>query len=156
MDKTELRRIIDANDWLWGKWWPALLALTPEQAHREVGGSFPSVFATTAHMVGTESVWIECLQGNPTARFLDNPADINGLYEAWRHLAAKRQDWLIAADPSAHTTYSFSAGMATNTVAEIVLHVVSHTHFHRGQLATQMRLLGLQPPSAHFIGFFRL
>ncbi|MFN3390215.1 MAG: DinB family protein [Meiothermus ruber] len=155
MNNAELKRIIDAHDWLWEKWWPVLLALTPEQAHREVGGSFPSVLATTAHMVGAEMVWLERLQGNPTARFPDHPAEIRGLYEAWQQLTVRRKDWLYVADPNTQITYSFSAGTATNTVAEIVLHVASHAHFHRGQLAAQMRLLGLQPPSAHFIGFFR-
>lgn len=53
-----------------------LLAFPPEQVFREVGGSFPNVFATTAHMVGAEAVWLERLQGNPTARFPDPPAHI--------------------------------------------------------------------------------
>jgi len=156
MEKAELKRLVDANDWLWEQWWPALLALSPELVHQEVGGSFPSVFATTAHMVGAEAVWLERLQGSPAASFPANPADMKGLHQSWQRLASKRQDWLATADPNACITYSFSGGTSTNTVSEIVLHFSSHAHFHRGQLAGQMRLLGQKPPSVHFIGFFRL
>ncbi|GIW24192.1 DinB family protein [Meiothermus sp.] len=156
MEETELKRIVDANDWLWTKWWPALQALSPEQAQQEVGGSFPSVLATTAHMVGAEAVWLERLLGNPAASFPSNPGNMQSLFERWQQLAASRQAWLSNADPEAPITYNFTGGTATNRVSEIVLHFTSHTHFHRGQLASQFRLLGLQPPSAHWIGFFRL
>ncbi len=155
MNQAELKRIVDANDWLWAKWWPALLALSTDQAHLEVGGSFPSVFATTAHMVGAEAVWLERLLGH-RASFPPSPPDLEGLHELWQQLASRRQDWLRNADPETRITYTFTGGTATNSVTEIVLHLTSHTHFHRGQLASQFRWLGLTPPSAHWIGFFRL
>lgn len=156
MDKAELKRIVDANDWLWEKWWPALQGLTLEQTRQEVGGSFPSVLATTAHMVGAEAVWLERLLGNPAASFPASPTDLVDLHKSWQRLASRRQDWLTTANPEARVTYNFSGGTAVNSVAEIVLHFISHTHFHRGQLASQFRLLGLKPPSVHLIGFFRL
>lgn len=156
MEKTELKRIVDANDWLWEKWWPTLLELSPEQTHQKVGGSFDSVFATAAHMVGAETVWLERLQGNPEATFPPTPAEMQGMHEHWQQLAARRQEWLTKADPEAKITYRFTGGTASNSVAEVVLHFTSHAHFHRGQLASQLRLLDLKPPSVHYIGFFRL
>ncbi len=156
MKNAELKQIVDANDWLWGKWWPALLELSPEQAHQEVGGSFASVFATAAHMVGAETVWLERLMGSPEASFPPIPMDMKGLYEGWQQLATRRREWLTTADPETKIAYRFTGGTATNSVTEIVLHFTSHAHFHRGQLASQLRLLGLKPPSVHYIGFFRL
>lgn len=156
MDKAELKRIIAAHDWLWAQWWPALLALSPQQARQVVGGSFPSLSATTAHMVWAEAAWLERLRGRAPMPAPADPADLEGLYGLWRQIAAERQDWLEHADPDTRVTYAYSGGTATNSVAEIVLHFTSHAHFHRGQLASQMRLLGLQPPSAHLISFFRL
>ncbi|WP_448566317.1 DinB family protein [Thermus sp.] len=156
MERAEIKRIVDAHDWLWVNWWPALLELSPQQAHQEVGGSFASVFATAAHMVGAEKVWLERLLGNPEATFPPTPAQMKGLHENWQQLATRRQEWLTTTDLEAKISYRFSGGTATNRVAEIVLHFTSHAHFHRGQLASQFRLLGLKPPSAHYIGFFRL
>ncbi|GEM_PF-2102413 len=156
MDKVELKRIVAAHDWLWNQWWPALRALPLEESQRAVGGSFPSVSATVAHMVWAEATWLERLLGYAVVQAPASPVDLEVVHELWQQLAAKRKSWLEAADPDARITYTYSGGTATNTVAEIVLHFTSHAHFHRGQLASQMRLLGLQPPSAHMIGFFRL
>jgi len=156
MEKAELKRIVDANDWLWESWWPALTELSPEQARQEVGGSFASVLATTAHMVGAEMVWLERLKGHPEATFPPAPTTMQALLENWSRMATERQAWLASADPAARVSYQFTGGTATNSVAEIVLHFTGHAHFHRGQLASQFRLLGLKPPSVHFIGFFRL
>lgn len=154
MEKAEVLRLIDAHDWLWRQWWPALLGLPPEQAHEEVGGSFPSVFATALHMVGSELTWQTRCDGHKTETPL--PEDMATLYRDWEALALRRQGWLQEHSPQALVTYAYSGGTATNQVDEIVLHLTSHAHFHRGQLATQVRLLGLKPPSAHLITFFRL
>ncbi|AWR86662.1 DinB family protein [Meiothermus taiwanensis WR-220] len=107
-------------------------------------------------MVWAEATWLERLLGCAVVQTPASPAPLEVLHELWQQVAAKRKSGLEAADPDARITYAYSGGTATNTVAEIVLHFTSHAHFHRGQLASQMRLLGLQPPSAHLIGFFRL
>ncbi|MBF6595205.1 MAG: damage-inducible protein DinB [Thermaceae bacterium] len=153
MEKAELLGLIRGHDWLWEQWWPALEALA-EQAHKEVGGSFPSVFATTAHMVASELTWQARCDGQVSA---STPKDIAGLRLDWQVLAGRRREWLEAASPLDQISYQTSTGTAyTNTVSDIALHLTSHAHFHRGQLASQFRLLGLKPPSAHLITFFRL
>ncbi len=156
MEKHEIVWLVEANNWLWGKWWPALLELSPSQAHKEVGGSFPSVFATTAHLVGAEVIWQGRILGNPKATFPPVPQTMVELQTDWNAVATQRQQWLETAQPSDMIPYNFSGGSFTNRVDEILLHLTSHAHFHRGQLASQFRMLGLQPPSAHLIGFYRL
>lgn len=148
-------RLVEANDWLWGKWWPALLKLPAAQAHQDVGGSFASVFDTTAHMVGAELVWQERLEGNPTAAFPTPPLTMQDLYADWQAVAVRRKKWLELTSPTAPIFYHFATGTATNRVDEIVQHLTSHAHFHRGQLAGQFRMLGIHPPSAHLMAFFR-
>jgi len=37
---------------------------------------------------------------------------------------------------------------------ECIIHIASHSHFHRGQLVLQLRLIDLVPPSHHMIGRF--
>jgi uncharacterized damage-inducible protein DinB len=37
---------------------------------------------------------------------------------------------------------------------ECIIHVASHSHFHRGQLVLQFRQIELTPPSHHMIGRF--
>ncbi len=44
--------------------------------------------------------------------------------------------------------------MARVSAAECLIHVTTHAHFHRGQLASQCRQLGIVPPSRHLLGGF--
>jgi len=156
MEKAELIHLVRGNDWLWEQWWPALLELSPDQATQEVGGSFPSVLATTAHMVGAELAW-QARLGGQSPRALPTPSSISQANERWLGLANERIQFLHSTDPKAFVEYKTLDGTAfSNTVEDIYIHVISHAHFHRGQLASQFRLLGLKPPSAHYIGFFRL
>lgn len=150
-----MQRLVAANNWLWERWWPALLKLPAAQAHQDVGGSFPSVFDTTAHMVGAELVWQERLEGNPKAAFPAPPLTMQDLYSDWQALVVRRNKWLELVSPNAEIFYHYAAGTATNRIDEIFQHLTSHAHFHRGQLVTQFRLLGIQPPSVHLIGYFR-
>lgn len=155
MEKAEVLRLIDAHDWLWQQWWPALTGLSPDQARAEVGGSFPSLLATASHMVSAELTWQARCDGQHAAP-PSAEEGIAALQPSWEALALRRQAWLEQHSPQTPVSYTHSGGHSTNSVEEIVLHLTSHAHFHRGQLATQFRLLGLKPPSVHFITFFRL
>ncbi|MER3482664.1 MAG: damage-inducible protein DinB [Meiothermus sp.] len=156
MDKSELIRLVKAHNWMWERWWPALLELSPEQARKEVGGSFPSVFDTAAHMVWSEFNWQErCDRAGQNTT--PEPEDMTVLKQDWEALAERRRKWLETAAPQSPVSYRTSDGKPyTTLVSDIILHMTSHAHFHRGQLVTQFRLLGLKPPSVHFITFTRL
>ncbi len=159
MERAELQRIVAANDWVWEKWWPALRALSPEQAGRAVGGSFPSVYATTLHLVAAEWAWLERLLGRSPEAWPgpDWAPDLARLEARWREVAGQRRAYFEQAEPLARVAYRpFTGSPSESRVWEIAVHFTTHTHFHRGQLAGQFRLLGLEPPSAHPIAFFRL
>jgi uncharacterized damage-inducible protein DinB len=159
MTSKELNRIVESNNWGWEKWWPELLKLSKEQAHQEVGGSFPSVFATTEHLVWAELLWQRRIEGGNTSKvFPKKPASLKALHRHWLELVPHRKAYFETASPKENITYTMLDGTTTftNTLQDIMVHVTSHAHFHRGQLASQFRMLGLKPPSAHLIGYFRL
>ncbi|MDX2004912.1 MAG: DinB family protein [Meiothermus sp.] len=158
MDRAELLRLVDGHGWIWGHWWGALMELSPEQLTREVGGSFPSVLTTVAHMVGSEQVWQMRCEGQSQATFPPVPDNLLRLKDDWDEIAARRRAWLetVPLDLKVNYTITYSNSTAVNSVSEVILHMTSHTHFHRGQLVNHLRALGVKPPSVHLIGYFRL
>ncbi|MXV49346.1 damage-inducible protein DinB [Pedobacter sp. HMF7647] len=53
---------------------------------------------------------------------------------------------------SANIFYATSIGEKfTNRVGDILLHVVNHSTYHRGQVAMELKLAGLQPPATDFV-----
>jgi uncharacterized damage-inducible protein DinB len=143
---------LKCHDAIWELWWPSLRELGAE-AEREVGGSFPSIRATLGHMVWAEQTWQARLEGAPTPAAV--PASVAEAEAVWRSVAQRRSAYLADADPKRLVAYEREGMRYENTVEEIVIHLITHAQFHRGQLASQYRLLGRKPPSWHYINCFR-
>jgi uncharacterized damage-inducible protein DinB len=42
-----------------------------------------------------------------------------------------------------------------NTIREIITHVINHSTYHRGQIAMELRSLGVDPPQTDYIAYCR-
>jgi uncharacterized damage-inducible protein DinB len=108
-----------------------------------------------AHILSAERLWLERIQGGPQSlpvwpefSFEQCEAQITELKSLWR-------TFLIELSPgglSNEITYKNSKGEAwTNTIEDILTHVLLHSSYHRGQIATQVRAGGDQPAYTDFI-----
>ncbi len=60
---VSLRELIDYNYWARDRQLETCAALTPEQFLKPLGGSFPSVRDTLAHLIAVEWIWLERWRG---------------------------------------------------------------------------------------------
>ena len=130
-------------------------------AARASGGSFPSLRDNLLHILWVDHLWLARLHGSPPPQ---PPApqrypDAAALRLEWEPLL---QHWLDTAsqwaDPELTQVvrYRNSKGEdCESTIEQIVLHLVNHDSYHRGQLAHRMRELGLTPPSTDLIVYYR-
>jgi len=160
--------LADLNTWLDYHYWArdiVLDAVTPldaEQFTRPVESSFKSVRDTLAHMYGAEWLWYNRWTGNLNATMPK--------YDSWPDVASIRKAWLdhevrvrtlVTDGGEAGVTrvynYKSLAGQPTSSQFwEMLVHVVNHGSYHRGQLTTLLRQLGAQPPKqTDMIAFFR-
>lgn len=149
-----MTRLVEVHDAMWDEWWLALAGLPRSKAHRRVGGSYPSLFLTARHMVDAETYWQDRLEGvdRPEAPLARSMAD---LQRAWTALRRRRSRWLAKGAAARRVTFVVDDGATASASAwECLLHVVTHAHFHRGQLASQCRILGVCPPERHLMGYF--
>jgi uncharacterized damage-inducible protein DinB len=59
-------------------------------------------------------------------------------------------------DLNAVCSYSNSKGQSfSNTVHDILFHMINHTTYHRGQIASELRMAGLEPVVADYIFYKR-
>ena len=139
----------------------ALSQVPPDQLGHDLGSSFKSLFDTLNHVYLAELVWIKRVQGNKNVRIadLDNPADLNALGEAWPELHRTWLDW--SRSPSNENLQEplifNTAGGAESQLPlwQIVLHVVNHGSYHRGQVATMLSQSGIKPPGTDLVTFYR-
>jgi uncharacterized damage-inducible protein DinB len=153
-----LLELLEFNAWATHRTLDAVHALSSEQLHRDLGSSFPSVFATLLHTYGADRAWLGRLEGQtPTRPNPEDYASLEALQTAWES-PLERWPVVVAAleDPQKVIAYhSYDGDPFSSTLEEIVRHVVNHGTYHRGQVTTMLRQLGAEAVSSDMILFFR-
>jgi uncharacterized damage-inducible protein DinB len=161
MTTGEARELFGYGSWANARMFGAAEALPQEQLGAVAASSFPSVRATLSHIVGAEWVWLRRWLGeSPTS--VPAWTGKSSLAELKAELAAveaERASFLARltdADLEGVVSYRAMDGQAfSNPLAQLMRHVVNHSTYHRGQLATQLRQLGHTPPSTDLTRFLR-
>lgn len=161
-----LRELFDYNYWARDRQVEACRVLSIEQFRSPLGSSFPSLRDTLAHMVGAEWVWLERLQRRSPQRLpaTEEFPTLEVVRERWRALEDGFSTYLNSLRDeqlSATITYTNFVGENwTYATGMILLHLINHQTYHRGQVSTLLRLLGVQPPAVDLLvaddwGLFR-
>ena len=108
-----------------------------------------------AHILSAERLWLERLQEIPQTypvwpdfQLSQCEREAAALPQLWRNYLAG----LSSAKLSQAVHYKNSKGESwTNSVEDILTHVVMHSAYHRGQIAAEMRATGDVPAYTDFI-----
>jgi len=147
--------------WADDTFFSALSQVPPDQLGHDMGSSFKSLFDTLNHVYLAELVWLKRIQGQKDARLadLESPADLNALGQVWPELHRTWLDWsrsLSSEDLQAPLIFRTMQGAESQLpLWQIVLHVVNHGSYHRGQVATMLRQSGIKPPGTDLLAFYR-
>lgn len=141
--REHLGRLLAYDDWANRE---VLAAL-----HRTGGQPLRSL-QLLAHIFAAERLWLERLQSQPQSvpvwpefSLQQCEAQAVALPQLWEH-------YLIQAGFSRTVEYKNSKGEKwTSRPEDVVLHVVMHSAYHRGQIAADMRTASLDPAYTDFI-----
>ena len=159
MSIDELRNLYRYNSWANDAFARVLRELPDETFRREVGGAFPSLQRIFAHLVAAEWVWLERWQGHSPAAFPEwvQSGNASLLADVLRDVESRRAGQftgLRESDLETALSLRYLSGQpASHVLRDVLVHVVNHSTYHRGQLSLMMRLLDLAPPSTDFIRF---
>jgi uncharacterized damage-inducible protein DinB len=159
---ADVKELFAYNAWANRRMFDALAPLPAEQYTRDLKSSFGSIHGTLCHIVWAEQLWLHRWLARP-APAVPQGKDLAGVAEArarWDGVEAERAALLGGfTDPRLDETVTIqptSGGVAyTHTFREMFLHTIDHSTYHRGQIVTLLRQLGVKPPSAGLIGFYR-
>lgn len=161
MDTAELNELIGYDEWANERFAAALREVSDEVFTAPVASSFGSLRDTFAHIVSAEWIWLRRWKGDsPTAppAWLGSGSRAELLAEL-AALEKERAEFLAAVASGglrAPIRYRTLKGQEhTNQLGDLIRHVVNHSTYHRGQIGTQMRQLGLHPPSTDFVLYLR-
>lgn len=139
----------------------ACSALTKEQFTRDLGSSFGSVRDTLAHLYGAGWVWNERFQGRspsglPPASGYSDLASVGAKLEEMDRHYIDYVGKLTSQDLERVLRYkSVAGGEFANPLWQCLHQLTNHATYHRGQVVTLLRQLGVKPVSTDLIGYYR-
>jgi uncharacterized damage-inducible protein DinB len=127
-----------------------------------VPSSFPSLRKTFLHIWDAEQIWHKRLNGEvviafPSQTFTGNTNQLfdgflTGSAKFLSFISDKTEDWL--AETQEYKT--MAAGTFLGVRADAIHHCMNHSTYHRGQIVTIARNLGIfQPPATDFMAWKR-
>jgi uncharacterized damage-inducible protein DinB len=152
MNLQELRTLVDYHYWARDRVLEAAEKLTKDQFTRDLESSFRSVRDTLAHMYAAEWAWCSRWQGHsPTTPLApDMFPDVGTLRAKWTDLESDVRavlDRMGQQGLDGVIEYAMINGDARRSIFwHMLLHVVNHASYHRGQVTTLLRQLGARPP----------
>jgi uncharacterized damage-inducible protein DinB len=139
-----------------------IMDLDSEQQQCEIKSSFPSIYRTCLHIWDASTIWWQRVHQAeqivvPSLSFNPSMTDVNN------GLLAQNQQWVKWIDSasdealSRQLPYKNMKGEAfVQPVNEILMHLSNHGSYHRGQLVTMLRQLGVENiPATDYIFFTR-
>jgi uncharacterized damage-inducible protein DinB len=136
--------------------------LTDDQIRREINSSYKSIYTTLVHLWDAESIWWQRIK---LQEQVDVPGtNFNGsVLELGNNLLKQSKQWKewvdLATDAALEHEFIYRNSKKEQfkqPVSEVLIHLFNHQTYHRGQLITMFRQVGLGViPNTDFINFSR-
>lgn len=160
--KEILQQLAYYNLWANETLTACILLLPEEQLNLEMKSSFKTIHETLLHIWDVESLWWQRLKLQetvipPSSRFEGTTRDIaaallhqNSLWKSWVDQAS------IAALSHVFLYQNTKRVQYKQPVFQALLHIFNHGTYHRGQIVTMLRELGVEKiPATDFIQWSR-
>lgn len=115
-----------------------------------------------SHIVAAEETWLARLTGRPAALEVWPKESSLALAKSWITLNAEGYRKFLSPstgslqlDRTIHYTAS-TGGEFTSIVSDVLMHVISHGNYHRGQIASMVKASGGAPAVTDYIFFTRM
>jgi uncharacterized damage-inducible protein DinB len=107
------------------------------------------------HLVGADSLWLDRLQGRPQRMPVWPALSLDQCRSRDRDLARELAGFLSSLDGpglAAACTYVNTKGEAwSSAVGDVLLHLLLHSAYHRGQIAMTVRAAGAEPAYTDYV-----
>ena len=128
-------------------------------AMRVAGPVSPDTLGRMAHILSAQKLWLERIQKHsqslavwPRSTIEDCMALADEMSAAWRIYLNERESQLPSGSIDDKVEYRNSRGEPwASRVEDVLMHVLFHSAYHRGQIALQIRGSGMTPAYTDFI-----
>lgn len=155
MITDDIHSLYAFNRWADGRVLEACRSLAPEQYAAEPVPGWSSVASTILHITMVTDGWLRGLSGEVVEKFLteadvatvdDAQRCLDRAYETLERLPIRSPDWL-----STPMTLRGAGRTIVLPPWAILRHVVNHSSYHRGQVASKLKRYGVEQPATDLV-----
>ncbi|MBI5214151.1 MAG: DinB family protein [Ignavibacteriae bacterium] len=158
----DIKQLFAYNTWANNKIFEAVTLIPAEQYLQDMKSGHGGIHGTLTHIVAGQKMWLSRWVGKPDSKLLhgEDIASLAELQTLWHtvdaHLNALLEKMTDSHLHETQTVTSIKGEVFTHTFGQMMQHLVNHSSFHRGQVATMIRQLGIKPPATDLIAYYRL
>ena len=161
MTLSDIKTLFDFNAWAQDRLMGIVETLSEDQYAKDMGSSHGGVQGTLVHIFASFEMWLARWMGHSPKQLL-NTNDIPTLDSAKKQWSESQQklasfvNGLKEADLTKVISYTTTEGKNYSTpLWQMMQHLVNHATYHRGQIVTMLRQLGVKPANTDMIFYFR-
>jgi uncharacterized damage-inducible protein DinB len=159
LERDQILEMFGYHHWAADRMLAAFAAVTAAELDQPWGGSFATGRGLLRHVLGAEWLWCQRWNGTSPSKVPEFPGDLDGagFRDEWRKLRVEQQayfDELSQSQLGGELSYVNLKGERWSySLSDVLLHVVNHGTYHRGQLAHLLRDLRQPAPSTDYLLF---
>lgn len=162
MNLQDIRILYEFNYWAKARILGIAETLSPEQYARNLNSSHGGIQGTLVHIVGAEEIWVRRWKGESPGA-LRTPGEfpaLDALSDHWDMIEHEVTGFchMLKSDEeiAKPVTYKDTRGNSyTAPLYRLMQHLVNHSTYHRGQVVTMLRQLGVKPVGTDMVAFYR-
>ena len=162
MNLAYCQTVLDYHYWARDIILDAVTLVPREQFTQPVDSSFKSLRDTVAHIYAADFIWLQRWLARAPKGLIayDQFPDVTSIRTAWKDLEMETRQFVTnLGEDGINRRFDYTLMSGASDTApfwEMLVHVVNHASYHRGQVTTLMRQLGANPPKpTDMIAFFR-
>ena len=162
MHLQDIHNLYEYNYWANHRLLEVVETVPHEQFIKDLGSSHGGIHGTLVHIMGAEEIWLKRWKGDSPSSFY-SAADFptfDVLSNHWEMVEMEMMGFChmlkTEADIQKIITYKDLKGNAySQPLWQLMQHLANHSTYHRGQVVTMLRQVGVKPVGTDLVTYFR-
>lgn len=162
MTVQDIHTLYDFNYWANHRLLEVIEKVPGETYLKDLGSSHGGVHGTLVHLMGAEEIWLQRWKGNSPTTFLA-PKDFptfEAVSNRWEMIEMEMMGFchMLKTDEDIGRIVKYKdlkQNEYSQPLWQLMQHLVNHCSYHRGQVVTLLRQMGVKPVGTDLITYYR-
>jgi len=159
MTKQEMVVLFKYDAWATDHQLAVIKNLSDVQYEKDLGSSHRGIQGTITHLYGAQRVWLSRWNGKGQNAMPDGLLTLNGLRDRFSILHNELLEYTEGlSDEKLRASFAYRdlrGNPYSQPLWQQMQHVANHSTYHRGQITTMLRQLGVTPVPTDLIAYYR-